>query len=236
MNGGNSSHNGSDLDMGNIFKLTFDTLTKEGCKTFEAYHANLEELFLSCCEVTWQGTVHKDTTPIIFTKPEVIPEVRLNSSPSLNDVQNMINSTLERQAKTTDKLLHRLIEERDEKKRDATNDHPSCSTSAVNFTQTNPYSSGPSASGTSMSNPSAQSVSHFHGRTTIEGSAPTFGMMQQTMASIFWQGYTHTAPSFTTPNPGSAPYTSGYGGRAYRNPSNTYQAPYTTIAYTNPIP
>jgi hypothetical protein len=36
-----------------------------------------------------------DTTPIIFTKPEVIPEVWPNPSPSLNDVQNMINSALE---------------------------------------------------------------------------------------------------------------------------------------------
>jgi hypothetical protein len=38
-----------------------------------------------------------------------------NPSPSLNDVQNMINSALERQVKSTDALLCRLIEERDEK-------------------------------------------------------------------------------------------------------------------------
>jgi hypothetical protein len=42
--------------------------------------------------VTRQGTVLKDTTPIVFTKTEVIPEVWPNPSPSLNDVQNMINS------------------------------------------------------------------------------------------------------------------------------------------------
>jgi hypothetical protein len=52
MKGGNSSHNGSDLDRGNILKPTFNTLTEEGHKAFEAYHANLEELFLSHCEVT----------------------------------------------------------------------------------------------------------------------------------------------------------------------------------------
>jgi hypothetical protein len=52
MKGGNSSHNGSDLDRGNIFKPTFDTLTEEGRKAFEAYCANIEELFLSRCEVT----------------------------------------------------------------------------------------------------------------------------------------------------------------------------------------
>jgi hypothetical protein len=63
--------------------------------TFGAYHTNLGELFLSCCEVTRQGTVLKDTTPIIFTKSEVIPEVRPNPSHFLNDVQNMINSALE---------------------------------------------------------------------------------------------------------------------------------------------
>jgi hypothetical protein len=51
--------------------------------------------------------------PIVFTKPEVIPEIRPNPSPSLNDVQNMINYVLERQVKSTDELLRRLIEERD---------------------------------------------------------------------------------------------------------------------------
>jgi hypothetical protein len=52
MKGGNSGNNGSDLDKGNIFKPTFDTLTEEGRKAFKAYHNNLEELFLSRCEVT----------------------------------------------------------------------------------------------------------------------------------------------------------------------------------------
>jgi hypothetical protein len=104
MKGGNSGHNEFELDMGNILKPTFDTLTEEGRKAFKVYRVNLKELFLSRCEVTWQGTVLKDTTPIIFTKLDVIPEVRPNPSPSLNDVQNMINSALERQAKSTDKL------------------------------------------------------------------------------------------------------------------------------------
>jgi hypothetical protein len=111
MKGWNSSHNGSDLDEGNILKPTFDTLTEEGHKAFEAYHSNLEEPFLSRCEVTRQGTILKDNTPIVFTKPEVWP----NPSPSLNDVQVKINFALERQAKSTDELLRRLIEERDGK-------------------------------------------------------------------------------------------------------------------------
>jgi hypothetical protein len=79
-------------------------------------------------------------------------------------------------------------------------------------------------------------VNHFHSRTTIKGSAPTFGMPQQTTASMFGQGYTHTVPSFFMPNSTSAPYTSGYNDRAYPNPNGNYQAPYTTIAYTDPIP
>jgi hypothetical protein len=37
MNGGNSDTNGSDLDKNNIIKPTFDTMTEEGCKAFEAY-------------------------------------------------------------------------------------------------------------------------------------------------------------------------------------------------------
>jgi hypothetical protein len=108
MKGGNFGHNGSDLNKGNILKPTFDTLTEEGRKVFEAYCANLEELFLSRCEVTQQGTVLKDTTPIVFPNLEVIPEVRPNPLPSLNDVQNMINSALERQAKSTNELLCRF--------------------------------------------------------------------------------------------------------------------------------
>jgi hypothetical protein len=43
---------------------------------------------------------------------------------------------------------------------------------------------------------------------------------------MFGQGYTHTALSFSIPNPGSAPYTSGYNDRAYPNPNGNYQAVY----------
>jgi hypothetical protein len=46
----------------------------------------------------------------------------------------------------------------------------------------------------------------------------------------------HTAPSFTISNPGSASYSSGYNSQAYPNPNDTYQAPYTTASYTDPIP
>jgi hypothetical protein len=115
MKGENSSNNGSDLNRGNILKATFNTLTEEGRKAFEAYHANIEELFLSRCEVTHRGTVVKHTTAPVFNKPEVIPKVRPNSSPSLNDVQVMINFALERQAKSTNELLCRLMEEQDGK-------------------------------------------------------------------------------------------------------------------------
>jgi hypothetical protein len=52
MKGGNSGHNGSILDKGNILKPTFDTLREEGRKAFEVHCANLEEFFLSRCEVT----------------------------------------------------------------------------------------------------------------------------------------------------------------------------------------
>jgi hypothetical protein len=49
----------------------------------------------------------------------------------------MINSALERQAKSTNELLRRLIEERDGKKLDATSDNSSSSTCAVSSTQIN---------------------------------------------------------------------------------------------------
>jgi hypothetical protein len=236
MKGGNSGNNGSDLDKDNILKPTFDTLMEEGRQTFEAYIADLRELFLSRCEVTRQVTVLQDTTPIVFNKPEVIPEVRSDPSLSHNDIQFMIDSTLEGQAKSTDELMHMLIEERNGKKLDATSINPSSSICTVSFIQTNRHTSGPTVGSTSMPNPSAQPVNHFHSRTTIEGSAPTFRMPQQTTVSMFGQGYTHTTPSFSTPNPGSAPYTFGYNDWAYPNPNSNYQAPYTTVPYTDNIP
>jgi hypothetical protein len=90
----------------------------------------------------------------------------------------MINSALERQAKSTDELLRRLIEARDGKKLDASNVNPSSSTCVVSFTQTNSHISGPSVGGTSMPNRSTQLVNYFHSRTTIEVLAPNFGMPQ----------------------------------------------------------
>jgi hypothetical protein len=122
-------------------------------QAFEAYHANLEELFLSRCEVTRQGTVLWDTTLIVFNRPEVTPEVRPESSPSYNDIQFMINSVLERQAKSIDELLCRLVEERDRKKLDTTSVNPSSSSCVVSFTQTNPHTSGASTGSTLMPNP-----------------------------------------------------------------------------------
>jgi hypothetical protein len=55
MKGENSGNNRSDLDKNNILKPTFDILTEEGHKVFEAYRADLKDLFLSCGEVTRQG-------------------------------------------------------------------------------------------------------------------------------------------------------------------------------------
>jgi hypothetical protein len=236
MKGGNFGNNGSDLDKGNILKPTFDTLTEEGRKAFKVYHTNLQELFLSCCEVTRYVTVLKDTTPIIFNKPEVIPEVRPDPSPSHNDIQFVIDSVLERQANSTDKLLHRLTEERDKKKPDTTNVNPSSSTCAVSFTQTNPHTSDQSAGGTSMPNLLAQSVNHFHSQTTIEGLSPSFVMPQQTTTSMFRQGYTHAAPNFSMPSFTLAAYNHEGIGRVYVYASSSYHALYITVAYTDPIP
>jgi hypothetical protein len=54
--------------------------------------------------------------PINIRKAEVTPEVRSNPSLSLDDVQVMINSTLKRQANSSDELMRRLIEEQDGEK------------------------------------------------------------------------------------------------------------------------
>jgi hypothetical protein len=87
-----------------------------------------------------------------------------------------------------------------------------------------------------MPSPLAQSMNHIHNRTTIEGLTPTFGMPQQTMSSMFRQGYTHTTPSFSMLQFTLATYTPTGNGRAYVHTSGNYQAPYTTVAYTDPIP
>jgi hypothetical protein len=50
---------------------------------------------------------------IIIRKAKVTPEVPPNPSLSLNDVQSIINSALERQVKSSNELMCRLIEERD---------------------------------------------------------------------------------------------------------------------------
>jgi hypothetical protein len=81
----------------------------------------------------------------------------------------MINSALERQAKSSDELMRRLIEELDGKKLVDSNVNPSSSSSSssssscvVNFAQTNPQISGTSVGGTIMPNPSAQPMNHFY--------------------------------------------------------------------------
>jgi hypothetical protein len=116
------------------------------------------------------------------------------------------------------------------------NVNTSSSTCIVNFAQINRHTSGPSAGSTTIANPSAQLMNHFHSQTTSDGSTPNLGMPQQTTTSVYGQGYAHTAPSFTILNPSSIPYTFGFNGRAYPNPSSNFLAPYTTVAYTDPIP
>jgi hypothetical protein len=92
-------------------------------------------------------------------------------------MQSMINFTIERQEKSSDELMRRLIEERDRKKLDDPNVNPCSSSSCtVYFAQTNPQTSGTSAGSTTMPNSQAQLMNHIHSRTIIEGSAPNFGM------------------------------------------------------------
>jgi hypothetical protein len=136
---------------------------------------------------------------------EVTPEVRPNILLSLDDVHSTTNYALERPAKSSDELMCRLIEEWDVRKFANSKVNPSSSSCAANIAQTNPQTYGTLVGGTTMSNPSAQPMNHFHIRTTIDGSTPTFGMPQQTMTSMFQQGYTHTVPSFFMPKPWFSP-------------------------------
>jgi hypothetical protein len=53
---------------------------------------------------------------------------------------------------------------------------------------------------------------------------------------MYGQGYAYSAPSFTNPNLSSTPYTFRFNGRAYPNSSSNFQALYTIVDYTDPIP
>jgi hypothetical protein len=61
------------------------------------------------------GLILTDIAPIIIRKAEVTSEVQSNPSLSLSDVQSMINSVLERQARSIDELMCSVIEEQDKK-------------------------------------------------------------------------------------------------------------------------
>jgi hypothetical protein len=110
------STNESDLNKSNIIKPTLDHLSEEDHKVLESYHKEVDEVFLSRYEVTRQGLVKRDAMSITICKSEVTPEVKNNPSLSLYDVRVKINSTLERQAKSSNEMMRRLIEERDGKK------------------------------------------------------------------------------------------------------------------------
>jgi hypothetical protein len=86
-----------------------------------------------------------------------------------------------------------------------------------------------------LTNPSVQPMNHFHSLTTIDSSAPTFGMPQQTTVSMFGQGYKHTVPSFSMTNIGLIPYILGGNDRTYTNTNDNNEASYSIVAYTGPI-
>jgi hypothetical protein len=73
----------------------------------------------------------------------------------------MTNSALERQAKSSNELMCRLIEERDGKQLVDSNVHTS-SSYTVNFAQNNSQPSGTSAGSTSQPHPSAKPMNHFY--------------------------------------------------------------------------
>jgi hypothetical protein len=162
MKKGVSSTNGSDLNKDNIIKPTLDHLLEEDHKTFEVYHKEVDDIFLSHYKVTRQWLIQRDAASINIRKSEVTLEVQFNPSLSLDDVQVMINSVLERQAKSSNELMRRLIEERDEKKLVDSNVHASSSSCIVNFAQANPQPSGTLTDNISQPNSSTQSMNHFY--------------------------------------------------------------------------
>jgi hypothetical protein len=111
MKKGGPNPNRSFLHKDNIIKPSFDTSMEEDRKVLKSYSAEVDEIFFSRYEVTQHGLILKHAVLIVIRKVMVTPEVQSNPSFSLDDVQSMINSALERQAKSSDKLMHRLLEE-----------------------------------------------------------------------------------------------------------------------------
>jgi hypothetical protein len=236
MKEGDPNTNRSDLNKNNIIKPTPEHLSEVDCKMLETYHKEVDEIILSCYEVTRQGLIQRDIALIDILKSEVTPELRSNHSFSLDDVQVMNNYALERQVKSINEMMCRLIEVRDGKRSIDPIVHAFSSSCTVNFTQTNPQTSGTAAGGSLQPNPSAQPMNHFYSQPTIDGSAPACGIPQQTTTNTFGQRYIPPVPSFSMPNPGLTPCFPWSDGRAYANTNSNYQALYTTIAYTDPIP
>jgi hypothetical protein len=141
--------NRSNLNKDNIIKPTLDHLSKEHYKALMAHHKDVDEIFLWRYEVTRRGLIQKDAALINLRKSKVTSEVWSNISLSLNDVQVMINSALERQAESSNEIMCRLVEERDRKKLADSNVHASTSSCTINFAQINSQPSGTSAGGTS---------------------------------------------------------------------------------------
>jgi hypothetical protein len=92
----------------------------------------VDKVFLSCYEITRHGLIESDATPITIYKSEV----KNNLSISLDDIQIMINYVLEKQGKSSNEMIHRLIEERWKKIIDP-NVNASSSSGSVNFVETN---------------------------------------------------------------------------------------------------
>jgi hypothetical protein len=69
------STSGSDLKKNNMIKSTLNHLSEEDLKALEAYHKEVDEIFLSFYEVTRQRLVQRDAVPSNIYKSEVTPEV-----------------------------------------------------------------------------------------------------------------------------------------------------------------
>jgi hypothetical protein len=57
MKKGDPDTSGSDLNKNNIIKPTLNHLLNKDCKALEAYHKEVDEIFLSHYEVTRQGLI-----------------------------------------------------------------------------------------------------------------------------------------------------------------------------------
>jgi len=158
--------------------------------------------------------VQKESEPFVVYRSQVPPQVTAPTH-SLESIQSMIDTALDRQARASNELMRRLIEERDGKK--VADNHANVSSPSGDFhvPQTENPPSVTSVGSAPQAHPQTQPTSHYHSQTTISGSAPVYGMPPEFMAGVPTSASLYSIPE----HPTAAAYAPGSTSNAPNQPS-----------------